>query len=227
MRTIRSNRPRAGAPRFRGWAAVLGIAIVLACSSETPDSPPLSDVLPEWLRPIDELLPLVEPAFALGRNAPPFRLPVLGWPADQEPLDSLSLAELQGRVTVLDFWNSGCIPCIEEHEVLNTMANRYRSRGVDFIGISAGDSRESLKRFADRFGAFSYPNLGDPGGTVSRLYNTRGVPTKVVIDRSGTVVWWRPGGPIEEEVLVSVLEDVLAGRRPGAPQLGVWEQTPG
>lgn len=219
MRAIRSSRPRGGAPGFRVWAAVLASATVLACSSETPDSPPLSEVLPEWLQPI-------EPAFALGRDAPPFRLPVLGWPADQEgALDSLSLAELQGRVTVLDFWNSGCIPCIEEHEVLNTVASRYRSRGVQFIGISAGDSRESLRSFADRFGVFSYPNLADPGGTVSRLYNTRGVPTKVVIDRSGTVVWWRAGGPIEEEVLVSVLEDVLAGRRPGAPQLGVWEQT--
>lgn len=159
----------------------------------------------------------LEPAFILGGPAPDIALHVLPVAHSlEEPGELVRLSDFVGEAVVLDFWNTGCAPCVAEHATMNELANAYRSRGVRFFGITDLDTSASLARFADQHGPFTYTNLSDRPREAKRAFRVRGWPTKVVIDRTGHVVWWRPGGPIEREVLAGVLEDVLAGRRPTA-----------
>jgi thiol-disulfide isomerase/thioredoxin len=184
----------------------------LACGGEEAPSPGSSSG--SWESPIVRL----EPDFILGGAAPDFALPVL--PADgstQSPGDTVRLSDHLGHVIVLDFWNTGCKPCVAEHATLGEIAEAFRSRGVRFFGITDFDTPASLARFADLHGPFSYPNLSDRPQSAKRAYRILGWPTKVVIDSAGNVAWWRPGGPIERHVLTGVIEDVLADRRPDAP----------
>lgn len=175
-----------------------------------------------WVWPIER----PEPAFDLGESAPLFTLPVLREAGGvTSARDSVRLSDELGSVLVLDFWNSGCIPCIKEHDTVVKVAADLRDRGVHFFGVTL-ESRSSLTRFVEEHGDFSYPNLHDDG-TVQRLFRVPGWPTKVVIDRDGRVAWWRPGGPIPEATLVDVLEDVLAGRRPDARTNAAYPEEPG
>lgn len=157
----------------------------------------------------------VQPGFAIGEEAPDFTLMVLRRDGfEGEVGNVVSLSDYRGQVVVVDFWNTGCAPCLHEHDTLVSVAQEYRERGVRFLGITGHDSQASLDRFVERFGAFAYPQLDDPGDEVMDLYRARGWPTKVVLDREGRVAWWKAGGPVERVVLTGVLDDVLEGRRP-------------
>jgi thiol-disulfide isomerase/thioredoxin len=157
----------------------------------------------------------LEPLFVLGGPAPDFALEVMNAsPGDSRTGEMVMLSELKGDVVYLNFWSTGCGPCIAEHGTLNLVAEEFRDRGVRFLGIVDSDTPESLGRFEKRYGPTRYPNLHDRKGEVRRDYNALGWPLHVIVDAEGRVVWWRPGGPIKKEVLVGLLEAVLAGRAP-------------
>ncbi len=192
---------------------VPALCLLLACG----DEPPPGDGGWEWPTIT------VAPSFVMGGPAVDFALPVLPTDgSDSIGQDSVRLSAHLGQVVVLDFWNSGCAPCVAEHGTLNEVAEEYWSRGVRFFGITDLDTPSSVARFAERHGAFVYPNLSDRGKSVSGAYRARGWPTKVVIDTAGRVAWWRLGGPIEKATLEEVIEDVLAGRRPAAQTSAVF-----
>jgi thiol-disulfide isomerase/thioredoxin len=161
-----------------------------------------------------ELKPL-EPLFVLGGSAPDFTLEVMSTlPGGTRGAELVTLSELKGSVVFLNFWNTGCGPCIAEHGTLSWAAQEYRDRGVRFLGIVDIDTPESLGRFEKKYGPTSYPNLHDRRGEVRRDYNARGWPLHVIVDAEGRAVWWAPGGPIKWEFLIGLLEDLLAGRAP-------------
>jgi len=203
--------------------AALGGAVLAAVACGVGDTPPESET-PAITR---ELLGFrLDPAFVLGGPAPDVGLHAL--PVDEAaegPGELVRLSSFIGEVVVLDFWNTGCRPCVAEHPMLNEVADTYRSRDVRFFGVTDFDTSASLARFADQHGPFTYPNLSDRSTKAKRAFQVSGWPTKVVIDRAGTVAWWRPGGPIERDVLAGVIEDVLAGRRPSAPTNAAYPTT--
>jgi thiol-disulfide isomerase/thioredoxin len=128
----------------------------------------------------------------------------------------IRLSDYAGQVVVLNFWNTGCRACIPEKPILNRVAQEYSGSDVVFLGINPGEPPEQLLTFERRYGPSLYPQLKDRGNEVGESYELKGPPLHVVIDRTGNVAWWRPGGPISADVLVDVLGDVLAGRRPTA-----------
>jgi peroxiredoxin len=169
----------------------------------------------------------VDPPFTLGGPAPDIALRILPVShTSDEAGELVRLSDLIGKVVVLDYWFTGCPPCVAEHATMNELAEAYETEGVEFFGITDLDTSSSLARFADRHGPFSYANLADRDKEAKRALRVPGWPTKIVIDRAGTVVWWRVGGPIERDVLAGVIEDALAGRRPTAPTKAVYPGAP-
>ena len=151
----------------------------------------------------------------IGRPAPAVVLPAL------EGGGEVSLAALTGQVVVVNFWASWCVACRDEHPALVESAATYRDRGVTFVGIDYQDSTESATAFLDELGrgGANYLYASDPGSRAALDFGLFGVPETFVVDWQGVIVA-KITGPSSPATLGGVLDDVLAGGRPGETAVG-------
>jgi peroxiredoxin len=101
---------------------------------------------------------------------------------------TVNLADLRGKVIVLDFWATWCGPCKIEIPGFVDLQTRYRDRGLVVVGVSVDDPIEKLKPFAQEF-QMNYPVLmGVDNDAIQEAYGPIwGLPTTYVIDREGRV----------------------------------------
>lgn len=119
----------------------------------------------------------------------------------------VNLAQLRGKVVLLDFWASWCGPCQIEAPTLAQVYQEYRERNVEFVGIDIWDGRQDALDHIDRFGV-PYPNGVDSDGTIAIDYGVRGIPEKIFISPDGAVAK-KFVGPITVQALRSVLDELL------------------
>jgi thiol-disulfide isomerase/thioredoxin len=107
-----------------------------------------------------------------------------------------SLEQWRGRVLVVNYWATWCAPCREEIPVFVRMQERYRERGLQFVGIAI-DQPAAVAAFAKEF-QINYPLvLGgvDAIELLRQVGNRAGVlPYTLVIDRKGNLASREPGG---------------------------------
>jgi len=116
----------------------------------------------------------------IGAPAPVFDVP--GY--DGKPL---RLAAFKGHPVVLNFWASWCAPCRAEAPTLESTYERYRGRGVVFIGVDLqADTWDASRIFLKGF-KITYPVGRDESGKVGRTYRVVGIPTTYFIGRDGTI----------------------------------------
>jgi thiol-disulfide isomerase/thioredoxin len=122
--------------------------------------------------------------------APGHRQPAPEFTATTLTGSRLSFSAYRGKVVLVNFWGSWCVPCREEAPVLATLAARYRPAGVAFLGVDVRDTAASAEAFERGFG-ISYPSVSDTSSTVTLDFTARvpiaGTPTTLVIDRTGHI----------------------------------------
>jgi peroxiredoxin len=124
------------------------------------------------------LKPSLPPSAEAG-GAPGFTLPdVNGHP--------VSLADLRGKVVVLDFWATWCPPCKREIPDFIELQSQYGSKGLQVIGIGL-DEPEKLKAFALSNG-MNYSVLMGTDDIAMKYGGISGIPTTFIIDKSGRIV---------------------------------------
>jgi len=139
----------------------------------------------------------------VGKPAPAFEL---------ERLDGsgrLSLATYQGRVLIVNFWASWCIPCKQENPALVRVWERYRTSDVVLLGIVYQDTLEAARDYTARMGN-SWPSVVDADGRTAIAYGVFGIPETFFIRPDG-VIAGRHIGPIDEETLVKGIEAIRRG----------------
>ncbi len=104
----------------------------------------------------------------------------------------------KGKVVLIDFWGSWCVPCRISHPALKELYNKYKSKGFEIIGISneiANSNRDKKKqdiawRKAVKEDGLTWPQiLYDPAiYDIVREYDINGYPTKFLIDQNGKFV---------------------------------------
>ncbi len=103
---------------------------------------------------------------------------------------TLSFSSYRGKVVVLNFWGSWCVPCREEASTLSAVAAQYQPSGVSFLGVDVRDTTASAEAFANRF-HIGYPSVSDPSSVITLDFTAvvpiAGTPTTLVIDRTGRV----------------------------------------
>ncbi len=112
------------------------------------------------------------------------RLPVLaGTPAGVDD----SLAAYRGKVVVLNFWASWCVPCQTEAPLLERAQSRLQAHDGTVLGVTYLDASTDSKGFV-REHRITYPNLRDTTGEFAHAYGTDQLPESFVIDRDGGIV---------------------------------------
>ena len=98
--------------------------------------------------------------------------------------EPMRLADLRGKVVVLNFWGTWCPPCRKEMPALQRIWEEYRELGVEFVGVAVLDVEEDVREFAESTGV-TYPLGLDTTGLITRAYRVTSFPTTFLIDSDG------------------------------------------
>jgi thiol-disulfide isomerase/thioredoxin len=120
----------------------------------------------------------------------------------------LSFSSYRGKVVVLNFWGSWCVPCREEAQILAAVAEKYQPSGVSFLGVDVRDTTASALAFTHSFHV-AYPSVSDQSSAITLDFTAKvpiaGTPTTLVVDRTGHIA-----GAVFGTVTYSELTAILA-----------------
>ena len=145
--------------------------------------------------------PSLVPSVMIDKPVPDFDLPplVAGSPG-------LKSTELKGRVTLINFFASWCVPCQAEAPVLLELSKdkRFALDGIAYK-TKPGDTEGFLTQFGDPFERV----VVDDSGRTAIDFGLYGVPESFLIDRDG-VIRFRQVGPLTDDVIASELKPLIA-----------------
>ena len=151
-------------------------------------------------------------ALAFRRDPHDIRTGTVGKPAPAFTLERLdgsgevALADFSGKVVVVNFFASWCLPCTQENPTLIRVYERYRGSDVVLLGVNLQESRENGLAYVQRMG-MSWATLADDDGRVVLSYGVFGPPETFFIGRDG-IIEGRHIGPIDEATLVKAIEEL-------------------
>ncbi|WP_256105504.1 TlpA disulfide reductase family protein [Streptomyces sp. ODS05-4] len=107
--------------------------------------------------------------------------------------ERLDVADLKGKVVVLNVWGSWCGPCRAEAPHFAKVSKELKAQGVEFVGLNVRDPNENQAvQFEESFG-IDYPSLHDPAGKLlvngfpKGTLNPQTIPTTIALDRQGRI----------------------------------------
>ncbi len=155
--------------------------------------------------------PQTLPSALIGKEAPGFRLALM---ADETAPDSLDFAEYRGKVVVLNFWASWCLPCRDEHPVLIELTETYDPDDVRLLGVVYQDTPANGALYMRQFGG-DWPSVMDPGSRTAIEYGVYGVPETFFIGADGRIAH-KHIGAVTRSLVREKVDSLLAAR----PDLG-------
>ena len=122
--------------------------------------------------------------------------------------NTFKLSELKGKVVVLDFWATWCQPCKIEIPWFVDMYSRYRSQGLEVVGVAMDDEgAEVVKPFVERYRMNYKVVIGNE--KITDLFGgIYGLPTTFIIDREGKI-HSRHIGLVSRETLEQAVKKLL------------------
>jgi thiol-disulfide isomerase/thioredoxin len=142
----------------------------------------------------------------VGALMPPYKATSLDGSA-------FDLASKRGEVVFLNLWATWCGPCRFEIPELEKMHAKYRDQGFSVIGVSVDEGGANVVNDFLKSQPIGYPIALDPDGRLADLLETTTLPTSVIIDRAGKVVWKEPGVvSMNDAEMLKALEQALKSK---------------
>jgi len=125
------------------------------------------------------------PKTVLSAEKADFRLESLDGPEIGPP-------DFPGQVVVVDFWATWCAPCRAQAAILEDVHAEWGERGVQFLAVDVAEDRALVEGFVAK-NPFPYPVLLDPDDELSAALGLMALPTLMVIDQDGQIIYFKPG----------------------------------
>ena len=100
---------------------------------------------------------------------------------------ALNLADLKGKVVLLDYWATWCAPCKVEIPHFIEMQKKYGPQGLQIVGLSIDDDAKPVRDFVQKMG-MNYPVAMADEKLTTQYGGILGLPVAFVIDRNGNIV---------------------------------------
>lgn len=118
-------------------------------------------------------------------------IPRQGDPAPKFELENLdgkiaSLSDYEGKVVVLNYFATWCVPCVDEAPELEAFSREYGDK-YKLLIIDRGETRDRVKKFIEKHDTGSSTYLFDYNSKVSKMYGVLKQPETFVIDKKGTI----------------------------------------
>ena len=99
----------------------------------------------------------------------------------------LQLEQYRGKVVVVDFWASWCVPCRRSFPWMNEMQAKYGDRGLVIVGVNVDRDRAAAEEFLAELPA-NFRIHFDNDASVAEAFGVEAMPSSFVIDRDGEVI---------------------------------------
>ncbi len=120
--------------------------------------------------------------------------------------------ELKGeKLTLIDFWATWCKPCNKAIPGLNKIYDSFKPKGVEIIGINC-DGPRSISKVGPLSKSLNiqYPVLIDINSEIKTELNIIAMPTLVIVDANGKIVWIHEGFVDgDTEIIIEEIEKLL------------------
>ncbi len=141
------------------------------------------------------------PSALLDKPVPQFSLPQLG-----EANSTLTPANWQGKVWMLNVWASWCVSCKDEHPLFVELAKRGELKS--FVGLNYKDAQPAAQKWLNDLGNPYTVSIVDADGRVGMDLGVYGVPETFVMDKKG-IVRYKHVGPINERAWQEKIKPLL------------------
>jgi len=131
----------------------------------------------------------------INKPAPAFDLPPLF-----TGQAGFKTADLRGKVTLINFFASWCVPCRAEHPMLPQITKA----GIVLVGINYKDRPEDAKAWLAELGSPYNAVAADANGRTGIDFGVYGVPESYLIDKQG-VIRFKQTGPLTPEIITNQL----------------------
>ena len=146
-------------------------------------------------RPTPEQATIVK----VGQMAPEFTVQMFEGP-------TINLADLKGKVVLLNFWATWCPPCRAElASVEKNLIERFKGQEFVFLPVSRGEKPATIAAFREKMG-YTFPMCLDINGRVYGKYATSYIPRNFLIDKEGKIVKISIG--YTEEEFAEMIEEI-------------------
>ena len=138
-----------------------------------------------------------------GHTAPDFEVQMFDG-------STIKLADLKGKVVLLNFWATWCPPCRAElARVEKDIIERFKGKPFVFIPVSRGEKRETVAAFREKMG-YTFPMGLDTESTIYKKYAQTYIPRNFLIDKKGKVVKASVGyDEAEFAELIKLIEETI------------------
>jgi peroxiredoxin len=146
---------------------------------------------------------------SLGWAAQTLSGPAPGFTLESRDGGQVSLASLKGKVVMVNFWATWCVPCRQEMPHLQALYERYNSLGFELLAVNVEKNKaEEVRKWLEET-PVTFPVLFDPNNSVTKLYKVQTMPSTVLVARDGTMRFihhgYKPGYEGEYQTQVRAL----------------------
>ena len=124
--------------------------------------------------------------------------------------DSITLASLKGKVVLLDFWASWCMPCRAANKKLVKLYDKYSKQGFEIFSVSLDEEKKDWQKAIIK-DKITWLQVNDPRGSwnakTAADWNISVLPTSFLINRKGDVVAMDPEGKELEKGVKDLLQE--------------------